>query len=81
MFVFPSNVVEKFTEWNEKMETQTPEYDKRFVQTLLLLMVSESSLASSMVNENIRAFISRKIFSYLTDQYVEYIKIILSSKL
>lgn len=62
MVDFDKKVLDKFLMWKSDQHYQTEEYDRRFVRTLLLIIVPEASLAASDVKKEVLDFILSKYF-------------------
>lgn len=65
MMTIPADVIRKFKSWNEDTNFQTTEYDQRFVTALLLILVKESVLATSAIDEEVLEFVSGEIHIFI----------------
>lgn len=57
MIEIPGAAVKKFMLWSKFPDNQNVDYDKRFVQALLLICIEEDLLAKFEIDETVMTFI------------------------
>lgn len=58
-FEIPMHIIEKFKDWNtDPDKSKSPQYDKRYINALLLMCVSAENLARHNITDKVKDFMN-----------------------